>query len=270
LHASHTTRLRRAARAFLILTHGVIVTVKLSSAPYRKCLWILRQPARLRRGSVYAPLNFVLRLAAVVLLMTAATSARAQSERAMTDADVPFVVKNEDGREEPALAENLQTPAITSAVEVPAARGRRKRATHPAILKIVRDAGRRHAVDPELILSVMAQESNFIATAVSYKDGRPCARGLMQLTPPTAARFGVADPFDPGENIEGGVRYLRFLLDKFGDERLDLVLAGYNAGEGAVLRYNRSVPPYKETRNYVRTILSRYNSTRHLFDASIQ
>lgn len=202
--------------------------------------------------------------AALLFIVVAATAgARAQTERAMTDADVPFVVRDEGSKEEPAPASSPQQPTAT-----PAAPGKRSRTTHPAILKIVQEAGRRHAVDPELILSVMAQESNFISTAVSYKDGRPCARGLMQLTAPTAARFGVNDPFDPLENIEGGVKYLRFLLDTFGDERLDLVLAGYNAGEGAVLRYRRSVPPYKETRNYVRTILARYNSTRHLLAAS--
>lgn len=217
------------------------------------------------------PLYTVPQLVAVVLLIVAAAAdTQAQSERAMTDADVPFVVKTDGFKEEAAHAVSLQPPASTLAADVPLMRERKKRAAHPALLKIVEDAGRRYAVDSELILSVMAQESSFIPTAVSYKNGRPCARGLMQLTPPTAARFGVADPFDPKENIEGGVKYLRFLLDTFGDERLDLVLAGYNAGEGAVLRYNRSVPPYKETRNYVRTILARYNSTRHLLAASTQ
>lgn len=208
--------------------------------------------------------------AAILLIAIAAAGARAQSGRAMTDADVPFVVKDGGSREELTPAVNLQPLTYTRAAEGSTARGRKKRATHPAILKIVQDAGRRHVVDSELILAVMAQESNFNPAAVSYKNGRPCASGLMQLTPPTAARFGVADPFNPEQNIEGGVRYLRFLLDTFGDERLDLVLAGYNAGEGAVLRYKRTVPPYKETQNYVRTILARYNSTRHLLTASTQ
>lgn len=232
---------------------------------------MLLKPTRLREGLGLAPLCFIAKVIAAILFVVAAnTGARAQSVRAMTDADVPFVVGVEDVKEGLATETRLQTPTRTPEAEVSSARGRNKRAAHPAILKIVQDAGRRHAVDAELILSVMAQESSFIPTAVSYKDGRPCARGLMQLTPPTAARFGVTDPFDPKENIEGGVKYLRFLLDTFGDERLDLVLAGYNAGEGAVLRYKRNVPPYKETRNYVRTILARYNSTRHLLTASAQ
>lgn len=217
------------------------------------------------------PLYSVPQLVAVVLLIVAAAAnTRAQSGRAMTDADVPFVIKTDGFKEEAAHAASLKPPTGIPAADVSIARGRKKRAAHPALLKIVQDAGRRYAVDSELILSVMAQESSFIPTAVSYKNGRPCAMGLMQLTPPTAARFGVADPFDPKENIEGGVKYLRFLLDTFGDERLDLVLASYNAGEGAVLRYNRSVPPYKETRNYVRMILARYNSTRHLLAVSTQ
>lgn len=222
-------------------------------------------------GPVLAPLCFIAKAGAAILFIVAAsTGAQAQRVRAMTDADVPFVVGVEDAKEGLTPATRLQTPVPTPGAEVSSARGRKKRLAHPTILKIVQDAGRRYAVDAELILSVMAQESSFIPTAVSYKNGRPCARGLMQLTLPTAARFGVTDPFDPKENIEGGVKYLRFLLDTFGDERLDLVLAGYNAGEGAVLRYKRSVPPYKETRNYVRIILARYNSTRHLLTASAQ
>lgn len=232
---------------------------------------MLLKPVCLHEGLVLAPLCLIAKVVMASLFIVAAnTGAQAQNARAMTDADVPFVVGDEDVKEGLATATNLQTLTRTPAAEASPARGGKRRAAHPAILQIVQDAGRRHAVDAELILSVMAQESSFIPTAVSYKGGRPCARGLMQLTPPTATRFGVTDPFDPKENIEGGVKYLRFLLDTFGDERLDLVLAGYNAGEGAVLRYKRNVPPYKETRNYVRTILARYNSTRHLLTASTQ
>lgn len=81
----------------------------------------------------------------------------------------------------------------------------------------------------------------------------------MQLMPATAVRFGVQNIFDPRENIEGGAKYLRFLMNYFGEDRLDLVVAGYNAGEGAVLKYAFNVPPYLETQNYVRRILWRYN-----------
>jgi len=237
---------------------------------------VSRLLTRLNRDRSYdgrsrAPTNVAAVIGAASLFVAvAAADSRAQGERALTDADVPFVVVSEGVEVAPAPAVNLRRQERTAAAGASIPRGRKKRATHPAILKIVQEAGRSYAVDPELILAVMAQESNFNPTAVSYKKGRPCASGLMQLTAATAKRFGVTDPFDPEENIRGGVKYLRFLLDTFGDERLDLVLAGYNAGEGAVLRYNRSVPPYNETRNYVRSILAHYNSMRHLLTASAQ
>ncbi len=79
----------------------------------------------------------------------------------------------------------------------------------------------------------------------------------MQLMPGTGARFGVRKPFDPAQNISGGTRYLRELLNRF-NNRVDLVLASYNAGEGAVLKFGHKVPPYKETRNYVKQISYRY------------
>ncbi len=105
-------------------------------------------------------------------------------------------------------------------------------------------------VHPRLVYAVMNQESNFRPRAVSYKG----AIGLMQLMPETAARFKV-NPYIPQENVRGGCRYLRYLAILFGN-RLDLVLAGYNAGEGAVIKYNYQVPPYLETRNYVARILN--------------
>jgi soluble lytic murein transglycosylase-like protein len=105
------------------------------------------------------------------------------------------------------------------------------------------------AVDPALVRAVIHAESSFNPTAVS----RTGAMGLMQLMPGTAARFGVGNAFDPQENIRGGVTYLRFLLDKFnGDMRL--AAAGYNAGEGAVMKYG-GVPPYNETTEYVARVL---------------
>jgi soluble lytic murein transglycosylase-like protein len=119
------------------------------------------------------------------------------------------------------------------------------------------ESGRRNSVDPLLLYSIMHQESSFKPRAMSYKG----ARGLMQLMPPTASRFGVTNIWDPKQNIEGGARYMRFLLDLFsGDVRL--ALAGYNAGEGAVMKYGYQVPPYSETREYVRRIGARYNMIR--------
>ena len=119
------------------------------------------------------------------------------------------------------------------------------------------ESGKRNSVDPLLLYSIMHQESSFKARAMSYKG----ARGLMQLMPATAMRFGVSNIWDPKQNIEGGARYMRFLLDLFsGDVRL--ALAGYNAGEGAVMKYGYQVPPYSETREYVRRIGNRYGMIR--------
>ena len=116
------------------------------------------------------------------------------------------------------------------------------------------DSSKRNGVDPLLLYSVMHQESSFKSHALSPKG----ARGLMQLMPGTAARFGVTSIFDPRQNIEGGARYLRFLLDRF-DGDVNLALAGYNAGEGAVEKYGWQIPPYAETQEYVRRISRRYS-----------
>jgi soluble lytic murein transglycosylase-like protein len=110
-----------------------------------------------------------------------------------------------------------------------------------------------YGVDPYLIYCLMSQESSFISNAVSPKG----ALGLMQLMPDTAARYGVTNPYDVAQNIKGGTRYLKDLLTMF-NGRVDLALAGYNAGEGAVMKYGNTVPPYDETRNYVKLILKRY------------
>ncbi|MCS6884700.1 MAG: lytic transglycosylase domain-containing protein [Acidobacteriota bacterium] len=124
--------------------------------------------------------------------------------------------------------------------------------------ELILKAAKKYNVDPRLILEVMRQESGFRRTALSPKG----AQGLMQLIPATATRFGVYRPYDPQENIFGGTRYLRFLLDKF-KGNVELALAGYNAGENAVIRYGFTIPPYRETRDYVRSILARYRSKYH-------
>ncbi len=125
------------------------------------------------------------------------------------------------------------------------------------------ESGKRNAVDPLLLYSIMHQESTFKQRALSPKG----ARGLMQLMPATAARFGVSSIFDPRQNIEGGARYVRFLLDQF-DGDVNLALAGYNAGEGAVMKYGNRIPPYAETQEYVRRISRRYSLIRDPFAAS--
>jgi Transglycosylase SLT domain len=127
----------------------------------------------------------------------------------------------------------------------------------PKVDAFIVESGVRNGVDPILLYAQMHQESSFKRGAISPKG----ARGLMQLMPGTAARFGVTNIFDPQQNIEGGARYMRFLLDHF-DGDVALALAGYNAGEGAVRKYGRRIPPYRETQDYVRRISQRYSRMR--------
>jgi soluble lytic murein transglycosylase-like protein len=114
----------------------------------------------------------------------------------------------------------------------------------------IREISGRHGVDPVLVESVIRAESAFNPTAVS----RAGARGLMQLMPKTALALGVRDSFNPRENIEGGVRHLRYLLDRY-PGTVALAVAAYNAGEGAVDSY-RGIPPYAETQQYVQRVLN--------------
>ncbi len=148
--------------------------------------------------------------------------------------------------------------AETADASSPTAVARRRReprwSTGSARLDVlIRQNASRYGVDPYLVFCVMEHESHFNTRAVSPVG----ARGLMQLMPGTAARFGVSNSHDPAQNIMGGTRYLKELLKRF-DGRVDLVLAGYNAGEGNVMKYGRRVPPFRETRNYVRRVGARY------------
>ncbi|HEX8474742.1 MAG TPA: lytic transglycosylase domain-containing protein [Pyrinomonadaceae bacterium] len=118
---------------------------------------------------------------------------------------------------------------------------------------LIRQNGVAYGVDPYLVFCVMENESSFNSRALSPKG----ARGLMQLMPATAARFGVSNAHDPAQSIRAGTRYLKELMRRF-NGRVDLALAGYNAGEGTVMKYGHRVPPYRETRNYVRRITARY------------
>ncbi len=117
---------------------------------------------------------------------------------------------------------------------------------------------RAHGVEPALVKAVVAAESNFEASAVS----RVGAQGLMQLMPATAVSLGVDAPFEAGQNLSGGVRYLRRMLDRYGD--VTRALAAYNAGPTAVDRY-RGIPPYKETQAYVKRVLNYYRAYQGQF-----
>ncbi len=118
---------------------------------------------------------------------------------------------------------------------------------------LIAEAANRHGVEEKLVHAVIQAESAYNAGAVS----RTGAVGLMQLMPDTARRYGVTNRNDPVQNVNGGTKYLRDLLDMF-NYNLGLAVAAYNAGEGAVMKYNNSIPPYPETQNYVKQVLSFY------------
>jgi soluble lytic murein transglycosylase-like protein len=167
---------------------------------------------------------------------------------------LPYV-RQQPGTQLPAclLPEPLQ-PVRTAAIEEPSAPVARDRTE---IEKLVHRLAPEYEIDSQLVLAVISAESSFNPTAVSPKN----AQGLMQLIPETAARFGVKKILNPADNIKGGLAYLRWLLAFFEGD-VSLVLAAYNAGERAVEKY-RGIPPYAETRNYVKKITGIYKKPMH-------
>ena len=120
---------------------------------------------------------------------------------------------------------------------------------------MIEKVAQRTNLKPELLHAVVRAESAYDPKALSKKG----ARGLMQLMPATADRYGVNDSWDPEQNLDGGARYLRDLLDMF-DQNLKLAVAAYNAGENAVKKYGNTIPPYPETRQYVRKVVTFYQA----------
>ena len=129
---------------------------------------------------------------------------------------------------------------------------RKVKYTKDEILSLIDRTAQKYGIDEKLVRALVKQESGFNPNAKSHAG----ALGLMQLMPSTAAGLGVKNPLDPVQNVEGGVKYLKSMLDRFNGNTI-LALAAYNAVPNAVKKY-RSVPPYKETQNYVRSILSQY------------
>lgn len=171
-----------------------------------------------------------------------------KSDKDLADARV----KVEEARNQIAEA-NKPAPIVPAAAINPMLSDAAWSTGNSKIDTLVRFYGNKYGVDPYLIFCLMHQESRFTTNAISPKG----ARGLMQMMPGTAARYGVTNPYDVAQSIMGGTRYLKDLLQMF-NGRIDLALAGYNAGENAVIKHNYTVPPYQETRNYVRLITARY------------
>jgi soluble lytic murein transglycosylase-like protein len=151
----------------------------------------------------------------------------------------------------PPPAYAAESPAVRDA----AAAGTLRKPYGEAISQVAREQG----IEPALLHAVITVESGYNARARSRKG----ARGLMQLIPATAKRFGVADVWNPLENIRGGARYLRELMGLFNDD-MQLAVAAYNAGEGAVMRSGNAIPPYPETRRYVPRVLEYYERYRSM------
>ena len=147
------------------------------------------------------------------------------------------------------LEPGAKTFAVPEAPGIRSTRPAASRSTRDRFEPLIREHSDRHALRPDLVRAVIQVESGFNPLARSSKG----AMGLMQLMPATARELGVDNPYDPGENIRGGTAYLRRLIDRY-DGNEELALAAYNAGSGAVDRHGRAVPPYRETRDYVKKI----------------
>ena len=190
---------------------------------------------------------------AVLLLCAWAPAAEAQIY-ALREADGTLVLSDKP------LGPNAQTYAVqgtSGAIRTAGSSGSPRISTRSTLYDdTIEEHAAAHRVRPELVRAVIQVESAFNPRARSNKG----AMGLMQLMPETAADLGVTNPFDPHQNIRGGVAYLRQLLDKFNGNE-ELALAAYNAGPGAVTKYGDAIPPYRETRQYVDKVRARTNVT---------
>jgi len=216
-----------------------------------------------------------MKIRSVIALTLFVASAAVADDRRFTASDVPaarlkkagrVVISNDSrsitayhffGNIKESLVSLRSMPALATNAYGAAVYDSNASATAPEhFASAVQEAARTHGVDPRLVAAVARRESAWNANAIS----RTGACGIMQLMPATARYLGVTNVFDARENIFGGTRYLRTLLDAFNGD-LDLTLAAYNAGPGAVEKY-RGVPPYRETREYVAAVRAAYESAR--------
>ena len=215
-----------------------------------RTLVCLPQPAVHKRAAsavrgLFAALAFCMSLGAL--------PADAQIAKVMDDGGRRFFVNADPPN--PAKLTNVKSRAALYLPAQTSFTGRSRPALsidRDGVEKLVREAADRNRVDPALVRAVIETESNWNPAAVSRKG----AIGLMQLMPTTAQRFGVNEAFSPQQNVDAGVRYLKTLLQRY-DGNLDLALAAYNAGEGAVDRAH-GIPAFRETRNYVQKVQDAY------------
>jgi hypothetical protein len=209
----------------------------------------LKEPGRIVRTNKKVYICFLLAL----VMLAASPSRAAELSSAATGAPAPVVHKTTVVKPDPRTGKLVRSVVVSSRPMV-------GKITPPTgntidVNAIVEKAAKAHDVDPLLVHSMIKVESNYNVHAVSNKG----AQGLMQLTPPTARMLGVSNSFDPQQNIEAGVQYLKYLKDLYKDDRL--ALAAYNAGPGAVDKY-KWIPPYAETQNYVYQVGKRYGEAR--------
>jgi soluble lytic murein transglycosylase-like protein len=207
-----------------------------------------------RRTAITAGLlRATLLLCAIIFLSIFAERASAQIAKVYDDSGRQFFVNAE-----PPLTAKLMATKSPTNIYLPAessfsGRGRpAMEMSRDGVEKLVREAADRHRVDPALVRAVIETESNWNPKAYSHKG----AGGLMQLIPTTAQRYGAYDVFNPQQNIDAGVKHLKRLLERY-NGNLDLALAAYNAGEGAVDRAH-GIPAYRETQNYVQKVQNAY------------
>jgi len=196
----------------------------------------------------------------MALAMLAASPSRAAEVNSAPTAPAPVTHRTQVVRADPRTGKLVRSVVVSSKpviAKIPAPVTN----TETDLNAIVEKAARAHEVDPLLVHSIIKVESNYNVHAVSNKG----AQGLMQLTPSTARMLGVSNSFDPQQNIEAGVKYLKYLQDLYKDDRL--ALAAYNAGPGAVDKY-KWIPPYAETQNYVYQVGKRYGEARRAADAA--